>query len=103
MQFIPENQLKDYFKTHSVSTELIDGTDELTFQYNNKTNTPVILQIFNDRVEFYYKVNTSFSTYPHFILLTKDIVGTEIQQNEITRNVYLAIHAYPRKNVLTNT
>ena len=103
MQLIPENHVKDFFKLQSVSTKIIEGTDDITFYNNDKTNVPVILQLFDDRVEFYYRINENFSNYPNYILLKNDFIGTTIRKEENTKKVYLIIHAYPRKNYFSQT
>ncbi len=103
MLSIKESQLSTFLDTQTLSDKLVISSDESTFKYY-RTNTPVLVKLYNDRIEFFYKIKTSFSGVPNFILFISDIVGSKLCQ-EVTEqdknNVFIEIFAYPKEKYLS--
>ncbi len=98
-----ENQLKTYLQTQKLSDKVVISSDETTFKYY-RTNIPVLVKLYNDRIEFFYKLKSAFSLLPNFILLTSDIVGAKISQEIAHKNkdnVFIEIYAYPKEEYLS--
>ena len=103
MLSIKESQLSTFLETKTLSDKLVISSDESTFKYY-RTNTPVLVKLYNDRIEFFYKIKTVFSGVPNFILYTSDIVGAKMCQEIVEKDnnhIFIEIYAYPKEKYLS--